>query len=137
MCFKLCIPSIIFFMSKVTFYLNFVPELKSFKLLIWTHIMSLLKQNYEKQVKLSQKGIVISAQKFVPILIQSCYFFIKVFVDMGALSTDTATLAFTFTGTSTTRIWEIKVTQVECSNPSRFIISDLSMVVTKNDFFIR
>ncbi len=68
----------VYFISKVTFDLNFVPELKRFKLLIWNLIMSLLKQNFEKQVKLSHKGNVISAQKSLPILIQS-YFFSKSF----------------------------------------------------------
>ena len=29
-------------------------------------------------------------------------------------STDTATLAFTFSGTSTVRTWEIKATQIPC-----------------------
>ena len=41
-----------------------------------------------------------------------------VYVDIGALATDTATLTFNFLGTDTTtsRSWEIKVTQVECFN---------------------
>ena len=30
-------------------------------------------------------------------------------------STDTATLTFTFSGTSTTRTWEIKATQIPCA----------------------
>jgi hypothetical protein len=43
-----------------------------------------------------------------------------VYVDIGNLATDTATLAFTFsTSSSTTRSWEIKVTQITCSNPNR------------------
>ncbi len=41
-----------------------------------------------------------------------------VYIDIGANSGDTATLAFTFQGTATNRMWDIKVTQVECSNPS-------------------
>ena len=40
---------------------------------------------------------------------------------MGNVATDTTTLAFTFTGTSTTRIWEIKVSQLTCSNANRFL----------------
>lgn len=42
------------------------------------------------------------------------------YVDIGPASGATASLAFTF-GTSTTvsRTWELKVTQIECSNPSR------------------
>jgi hypothetical protein len=44
---------------------------------------------------------------------------ISVYIDMGNVATDTTTLAFTFTGTSTTRLWEIKVSQVSCNNPSR------------------
>ena len=44
-----------------------------------------------------------------------------VYVDIGTVSTDTATLAFTFgTTTSTTRAWEIKVSQITCSNPNRY-----------------
>ena len=34
-------------------------------------------------------------------------------------STDTATLAFTFSGTSTIRTWEIKATQIPCGSPVR------------------
>ena len=33
---------------------------------------------------------------------------------MGTGSTDTATLAFSFAGASTTRTWEIKATQIPC-----------------------
>ena len=39
-------------------------------------------------------------------------------MDIGANTGDTATLAFSFTGTTFTRSWDIKVTQLECSNPS-------------------
>ncbi len=49
-------------------------------------------------------------------------FFSLVYVDMGNVATDTTTLAFTFTGTSTTRIWEIKVSQLTCSNANRFLL---------------
>ena len=43
-----------------------------------------------------------------------------VYVDIGNVATDTATLAFTFgTTTSTVRTWEIKVSQISCSNPNR------------------
>jgi hypothetical protein len=38
---------------------------------------------------------------------------------MGNQATDTVTLSFTFSTTSTTRAWEMKVSQIECSNPSR------------------
>ena len=38
------------------------------------------------------------------------------YVDIGASCTDTATLQFTFTGTSTTRLFEIKVTQIPCNS---------------------
>jgi len=38
-----------------------------------------------------------------------------VYMDMGTASTATATLAFTFAGASTTRMWEIKATQIPCS----------------------
>ena len=50
------------------------------------------------------------------IYIISMYFFTpQVYVEMGnSGSTDTATLAFTFAGASTTRTWEIKATQVPC-----------------------
>jgi hypothetical protein len=42
-----------------------------------------------------------------------------VYVDIGAESGDSATLAFAFPGTQTfSRSWDIKVTQLECSNPS-------------------
>ncbi len=42
-----------------------------------------------------------------------------VYIDMGNVATDTTTLSFTFTGTSTARTWEIKVSQLTCSNPNR------------------
>ncbi len=45
---------------------------------------------------------------------------ILVYVDMGNQATDTVTLAFTFsTSSSTTRNWEIKVSQISCNNPAR------------------
>ena len=44
---------------------------------------------------------------------------ILVYIDMGNQATDTTTLTFAFTTTTTTRNWEIKITQVECSNPGR------------------
>ena len=44
-----------------------------------------------------------------------------VYVDIGNAATDSATLAFTFsTTTSTIRTWEIKVSQISCSNPNRY-----------------
>lgn len=48
-----------------------------------------------------------------------------IYADLGADSTDTASLAFTFDTTvtsgtyATSRTFEVKVTQIECSNPSR------------------
>ena len=43
-----------------------------------------------------------------------------VYMEMGnSGSTDTATLAFTFTGASTIRTWEIKATQIPCGSPMR------------------
>ena len=38
---------------------------------------------------------------------------------MGNSATDTATLAFTFSGTSTVRTWELKATQIPCGSPMR------------------
>ncbi len=49
------------------------------------------------------------------------FFAFTVFVDLGTFPTDTATLSFTFgSATATTRVWEIKIYQIECSNPSRY-----------------
>ena len=42
------------------------------------------------------------------------HFSTLVYVEMGQGSTDTATLAFAFTGSSTARTWEIKATQIPC-----------------------
>jgi len=43
-----------------------------------------------------------------------------IYVDVGTVSTDTVTLAFTFSTTSvTTRIWELKISQITCSSPNR------------------
>lgn len=39
-----------------------------------------------------------------------------VYVDIGATSGDTATLAFSFTGTNNIRQWDIKITQVPCAS---------------------
>ncbi len=45
-------------------------------------------------------------------------------MDIGANCGDTATLAFTFSAavTNTNRLFDVKVTQVECSNPNRFTV---------------
>merc|ERR1712156_906867 len=37
------------------------------------------------------------------------------YVDMGTLASDTATLSFAFAGSSTNRAWEVKVSQIPCS----------------------
>merc|ERR1712050_19921 len=37
-----------------------------------------------------------------------------IYVDLGALPSDSATLNFAFSGTSTTRLWDIKVAQIPC-----------------------
>ena len=37
------------------------------------------------------------------------------YIDVGATSTDTAKLTFTFSGTSTVRTWDIKATQIPCA----------------------
>ena len=42
-----------------------------------------------------------------------------VYMEMGNSATDTATLAFTFSGTSTVRTWELKATQIPCGSPVR------------------
>merc|ERR1712165_441037 len=42
-----------------------------------------------------------------------------IYLSLGPSSTASATLAFTFGTTSTTRTWEIKVTQVECWSRAR------------------
>ena len=42
-----------------------------------------------------------------------------VYMEMGNSATDTATLAFTFSGTSTVRTWELKATQIPCGGPMR------------------
>ena len=38
------------------------------------------------------------------------------YIDIGADSGDSATLSFSFSGTSTSRTWDIKISQLECSN---------------------
>ena len=37
-----------------------------------------------------------------------------IYVDLGALPSDSATLNFGFTGASTSRLWDIKVAQIPC-----------------------
>ncbi len=44
---------------------------------------------------------------------------ISVYVNIGGNSGDTATLNFAFTGSSTIRQWEVKVTQIPCSSSYR------------------
>jgi hypothetical protein len=44
-----------------------------------------------------------------------------VYLDVSPTGTNTGTVAFTFSATtSTIRTWEIKVTQIECSNTGRY-----------------
>jgi hypothetical protein len=40
-------------------------------------------------------------------------------VDLGNLVADNSMLAFTFSGIGGTRLWDIRVAQIECSNPGR------------------
>ncbi len=46
-----------------------------------------------------------------------------VYVDIGANSGDTANLAFVLSGNNDNRIWDIKVTQIECTNRNRLKIA--------------
>ena len=41
-----------------------------------------------------------------------------VYVDIGANFGDSASISFSFDGTTTQRTWDIKITQIECRNPS-------------------
>ena len=45
-----------------------------------------------------------------------------VYIDLGNTPTDQATLAFSFNGVNNARIWEIKISQIECTNPNRWPI---------------
>ncbi len=49
-----------------------------------------------------------------------------VYVDLGNGATDNLMMAFSFAGTSTSRIWEIKVSQIECNNLNRLQLTILS-----------
>ena len=40
---------------------------------------------------------------------------ITVYIDMGTLASDTATLSFAFTGPDSNRAWEIKASQITCN----------------------
>jgi len=53
-------------------------------------------------------------------------FYFLVYVDLGNGATDNLMMAFSFAGTSTSRIWEIKVSQIECNNLNRFQLTILS-----------
>ena len=48
----------------------------------------------------------------------NCCHLVTVYVDFGALAADSVDLVFAFDGTATSQTWDIKATQVECSNPS-------------------
>ncbi len=47
------------------------------------------------------------------------YKLITVYIDVGTLNADNAILMFAFTGTNTGRNWDIRVSQIECTNPNR------------------
>ena len=95
------------------------PELEIWKPLdphwIWSKIiLGRLKYRYIERFFLKQVN---------------CFHF-TVYVDMGMLSTDTATLAFTFgTTASTARTWEIKVSQIPCYSFTRFTLLHTSITV--------
>ncbi len=61
-------------------------------------------------------------------------FIIPVYVDIGAQDGDTAMLAFTFAAANMAfqRMWDIKVTQLECTNENAWAETILTEVVTKH-----
>jgi hypothetical protein len=45
---------------------------------------------------------------------------LTVYIDIGAVANDNTVLNFAFTGAAvTTRSWDIRESQIECSNPNR------------------
>ena len=64
----------------------------------------------------TQDSIVIwiSYSKYVATICFS-YSNFAVYVDMGTLAGDTATLNFAFGGDASNRAWEVKVSQVPCA----------------------
>lgn len=49
------------------------------------------------------------------LLLNLVFFLFSKPIDIGAASTDTAKLAFTFSGASTVRTWDIKASQIPCA----------------------
>jgi hypothetical protein len=80
-----------------------------FKLKIDNRVLTVIITAYQKNRKTEKQKDIL--------------FYFLVYVDIGNQATDTATLAFTFsTSASTTRMWEIKVSQISCNSPSRYLI---------------
>lgn len=48
--------------------------------------------------------------------------FFSVYIDIGTGSGNTVTATFAFADSTTARQWDIKVSQIECSNPSRSVL---------------
>ena len=54
--------------------------------------------------------------------------YFSVYIDFGTDLADTVSLNFALTGTATTRTWEIKTTQLECSNPNRYPFHEVNFI---------
>ena len=65
-------------------------------------------------VLLENQSNMISINSLKNMLLQLINIF-PVYVDMGTLASDTATLSFAFKGESTLRAWEVKVSQIPCA----------------------
>ena len=72
-------------------------------------------------MQISDYNIILSsdtstvAAKIYTVAYNTFIRFVAVYVDMGATATDSTTLGFTFSG-DYSRLYEIKVTQLPCSN---------------------
>ncbi len=84
-------------------------------------LLCTLKRNRIKKDKWSTQLAFILWIKNKSIILTIAKMFFSVYIDMGNQPTDSSTLSFAFTTTSTTRNWEIKVSQIECSNPGRWV----------------
>ena len=55
---------------------------------------------------------------------------------MGTLASDTSTVSFSFSGASTARMWEVKISQIPCgSNYGWVNLFKTLLFETKNNFF--
>ncbi len=97
--------------------LNFRPFVNYFSRAPGSRILRYAARTRDSTVSLPSPRASLQAHYVPKSLSQFSY---VVYIDIGTVSSDTATLTFNFLGTDTTtgRLWEIKVSQVPCFSNS-------------------